>query len=39
LLAIAKTGVERTIETDEATATNWMNQQIEALGINLTTTQ
>ncbi|HAJ59670.1 MAG TPA: DNA methylase, partial [Cyanobacteria bacterium UBA8543] len=29
LLEIAKTGVERAIETDEATATNWMNQQLE----------
>ncbi len=38
LLEIAKTGVERAIETDEATATAWMNQQLEALGINLTTT-
>jgi type I restriction enzyme M protein len=38
LIEIAKTGVERAIETDEATATNWMNQQIEALDINLTTT-
>jgi type I restriction enzyme M protein len=36
--AIAKTGVERAIETDEATATNWMNQQLEALDINLATT-
>ncbi|MEH2000868.1 MAG: N-6 DNA methylase [Nostoc sp.] len=35
LLEIAKTGVERAIETDEATATAWMNQQLEALGINL----
>jgi type I restriction enzyme M protein len=33
LLEIAKTGVERAIETDEATATTWMNQQLEALGI------
>lgn len=38
LLEIAKTGVERAIETDEATATAWINQQLEALGINLTTT-
>ncbi|WP_243458532.1 type I restriction enzyme HsdR N-terminal domain-containing protein [Nostoc sp. UIC 10630] len=38
LLEIAKTGVERAIETDEATATIWINQQLEALGINLTTT-
>ncbi|WP_448266510.1 hypothetical protein [Nostoc sp. DSM 114159] len=35
LLEIAKTGVERAIATDEATATAWMNQQLEALGINL----
>ncbi len=38
LLKIAKTGVERAIETDEATATAWINQQLKALGINLTTT-
>ncbi|WP_276747406.1 restriction endonuclease subunit S [Chlorogloeopsis fritschii] len=38
LLEIAKTGVERAIETDEAAATTWMNQQLEALGITLTTT-
>jgi type I restriction enzyme M protein len=36
LLEIAKTGVERAIETDEATATAWMNQQLEALGVKLT---
>ena len=36
LLDIAKTGVERAIETDEATATAWMNQQLEALGVKLT---
>lgn len=35
LLEIAKTGVERAIETDEATATAWMNQQLEALGIKI----
>ncbi|MBG1243211.1 N-6 DNA methylase [Nostoc sp. NZL] len=35
LLEIAKTGVERAIETDEAAATTWINQQLEALGINL----
>ena len=35
LLEIAKTGVERAIETDEATATTWMNQQLKALGIDL----
>ncbi|MFN6513854.1 MAG: hypothetical protein RMY29_005055 [Nostoc sp. CreGUA01] len=38
LLEIAKTGVERAIETDEATATTWINQQLEALGITLTAT-
>ncbi|MHC5721599.1 MAG: hypothetical protein ACYTX0_58670, partial [Nostoc sp.] len=38
LLEIAKTGVERAIETDEATATAWINQQLEALDVNLTTT-
>ncbi|WP_313933893.1 N-6 DNA methylase [Anabaena sp. FACHB-83] len=36
LLEIAKTGVERAIETDEATATHWINQQLEALGVRLT---
>jgi type I restriction enzyme M protein len=35
-LEIAKTGVERAIETDEATATTWVNEQLEALGIELT---
>jgi type I restriction enzyme M protein len=35
LLEIAKTGVERAIETDEAAATAWISQQLEALGINL----
>jgi len=35
LLEIAKTGVERAIETDEAIATAWMNQQLEALGVEL----
>jgi hypothetical protein len=34
LLEIAKTGVEKAIETNEATATAWMNQQLAALGIN-----
>jgi restriction endonuclease S subunit len=34
LLEIAKIGVEKAIETDEATATDWINQQLEALGIN-----
>ena len=36
LLEIAKTGVERAIETDEATATAWINQQLEALEVKLT---
>ena len=35
LLQIAKIGVEKAIETDEATATNWINQQLENLGIDL----
>jgi type I restriction enzyme M protein len=35
LLKIAKTGVEKAIETDETTANDWINQQLEALGINL----
>ena len=34
LLEIAKIGVEKAIETDEATATAWINQQLAALGIN-----
>jgi type I restriction enzyme M protein len=38
LLEIAKIGVERAIETDEETATIWINQQLERLGINLKTT-
>jgi type I restriction enzyme M protein len=36
LLDIAKTGVERAIEIDEATAIAWINQQLEALGVKLT---
>ena len=36
LLELSKTGVERAIETDEATATIWINQQLEALNIKLT---
>jgi restriction endonuclease S subunit len=36
LLEIAKTGVERAIEADEATATTWINEQLEALGVELT---
>jgi len=35
LLEIAKTGVERAIETDEAIATTWMNQQLKTLGVDL----
>jgi type I restriction enzyme M protein len=34
LLEIAKTGVERAIETNEATATTWINQELETLGIS-----
>lgn len=44
LLEIAKTGVERAMllqssyanETDEVTATAWINQQLKALGVTLT---
>ncbi|MBD1854389.1 MULTISPECIES: hypothetical protein [Leptolyngbya] len=32
LLEIAKTGVERAIATDEATAATWLKQQLEVLG-------
>ncbi|REJ51229.1 MAG: DNA methylase [Microcystis aeruginosa DA14] len=35
LLEIAKIGVEKAIETDEKTATAWINQQLESLGVNL----
>ncbi|MEH2294373.1 N-6 DNA methylase [Nostoc sp.] len=35
LLEIAKTGVERAIETDEAIATTWINQQLKALNIEI----
>ena len=35
LLQIAKIGVEKAIETDEETATAWINQQLESLGVNL----
>ncbi|MBS9395020.1 MAG: DNA methylase [Dolichospermum sp. LBC05a] len=35
LLEIAKIGVEKAIETDEATATDWINQQLEILGIDI----
>jgi type I restriction enzyme M protein len=34
LLEIAKIGVERAIEIDEATATTWINQQLEALDLS-----
>lgn len=34
LLEIAKIGVEKAIETDETTATAWINQRLAALGIN-----
>jgi len=36
LLEIAKTGVERAIETDEAAATAWINEQLEVFDIKLT---
>jgi type I restriction enzyme M protein len=36
LLEISKIGVERAIEADEATATAWINEQLEALNIKLT---
>jgi hypothetical protein len=35
LLEIAKTGVERAIETDEATATTWISQQLKTLGVKI----
>jgi type I restriction enzyme M protein len=35
LLEIAKIGVEKAIETDEARATDWISQQLEILGIDL----
>jgi hypothetical protein len=35
LLSIAKIGVERAIETDESTAIDWINQQLEDLGVLL----
>ena len=34
LLQIAKIGVEKAIETDEETATTWINQQLESLDIS-----
>ncbi|NJO43882.1 MAG: hypothetical protein HC865_25790 [Cyanobacteria bacterium RU_5_0] len=36
LLEIAKTAVERAIQTDDATTTTWINEQPEALGVELT---
>ncbi len=33
LLEIAKIGVEKAIETDEETATNWINEQLETMEI------
>jgi len=35
LLAIAKIGVDRAIETNEANANDWLKQQLKALGVNL----
>ena len=35
-LEIAKIGVEQAIETNEATVTLWINEQLEALGLELT---
>ena len=35
LLEIAKTGVEKAIEENEERATNWINQQLNLLGIKL----
>jgi type I restriction enzyme M protein len=35
LLEIAKIGVEKAIETDEETATAWIKQQLESLGVKL----
>lgn len=35
LLEIAKVGVEKAIETDEATATTWIHEQLEAMGVEL----
>ncbi len=34
--SISKTGMEQVIETDEATATKWINQQLKTLGVSLT---
>ncbi|MBD2297164.1 hypothetical protein [Nostoc sp. FACHB-190] len=38
LLEMAKPGVKQAVETDKATATTWINQQLKALGITLTAT-
>ena len=35
LLGIAKTAVEKAIETDEITATDWINQQLQILNIDI----
>jgi type I restriction enzyme M protein len=35
LLEIAKIGVEKAIETDEETAINWINEQLQILGIEV----
>lgn len=35
LLAIAKKGVEKAIESDEDTAIKWINQELDKMGINL----
>jgi type I restriction enzyme M protein len=35
LLKIAKTAVEKAIETDETTATDWINQQLQTFNIQL----
>jgi hypothetical protein len=35
LLEIAETAVEKAIETDETTATDWINQQLQTLNIQL----
>ena len=35
LLEIAKIGVEKAIEMDETIATDWINEQLETLGISL----
>ncbi|WP_041232982.1 hypothetical protein [Cylindrospermum stagnale] len=35
LLEIAKTGVEKAIETDETIATDWMNQQLADLDLGI----